>query len=358
MFTFTIIHPQSEMLPGVLLTFLPSLVSSSCGCVPQGSCHLDLSSPAVLPSGEACLPSWEPCCLPSSPLSARTPFAQKETQLSCLPADLCQHLGSVVPTPPCPNPSHVHCLLAIPDGHSPRTNPNPPLFDPFANQYLTVVPCLPTCPGITLTRSHLVTPAIFPPCRGGLKRCILTLDLTLIFAKTFSSQPASIFDQTREKSFKKGLQAPGGFSSNYFSTVSTTHRPGVAAASYPIFGSNSFPTFSTPSPTTAWPNHREKTPIQEAKGFGKKAGGKFFAPTPPAKSEKNPRLQNTESNPTSSPPKFPPVEDTNPGSERFWKEAKVALKEASGGRLRDIPEDDLVTVLEALKEAITEVEVD
>ena len=72
---------------------------------------------------------------------------------------------------------------------------------------------------------------------------------------------------------------------------------------------------------------------------------------------KNPTLQNAESNPT-SPPKFLPVEDAHPGSERFWKEAKVALKEASGGRLRDIPEDDLVTVLEALKEAISEVEVD
>ena len=359
------------------MTFLPSLVWSSCGCVPQGTCHQDLSSPPALPSGETCLPSWEPCCLspPSRTTLGPPSLAKKESKLSsCLPADLCQHLGSALASAPsCPNPGHVHCLLATHHrAHSSKTNPNPPhyvskpttVFDPFANQYLIVVPCLATCPGPTLTDSHLATPELFPPCRVGLKRCLLTLDLALLFAKTPIFQTTSIFNQVQEKAFMKDLHASAfDFASNAFAFVpaATTLKPGIATDPHPIFSTKSFPSYSTISPSTfngaskssAWLNHRQNLKaVKELSSFETPAGRKFFASLSSAKATKNPRHHHPEvlqskSGPNSharlalpkSPPKFGP-------------------KEAPAGYLQDLPEDDLVTVLEALKEAIDEVDVD
>jgi len=365
------------MLVGVLLTFLPSLVWSSCGCVPQGTCHQGLSSPPALPPGESCLPSWEPCCLsPPSRTTLPPTLVKKEAKLSsCLPSDLCQQLGSALASAPsCPNPGHVHCLLANPHrAHSSNTNSNPPryvskpttVFDPFANQYLTVVPCLPTCPGPTLTDSHLATPGLFPTCRVGLKRCLLTLDLALLFAKTPILPPVSIFNRAQEKAFMKDLHASSfDFASNDFSFVpaASTLQPGIATAPHHIFPTKSFPSYSTISPSTfngasktsAWLNHqRNLKAVKELPSFGKPAGRKFFASLSSTKAAKNPRHHHLEGvlQAKNGPhlqskfdlPKSPP---------------NVGPKEAPAGFLQDLPKDDLVTVLEALKEAIDEVDVD
>jgi len=358
-----------EMLIGVLFTLLPSLARSSCGCVPQGACHQDLSSPTALPSGETCLPSWEPCCLspPSRTTLPPSLSKKKKTKLSsCLPADLCQHLGSpLASAPSCPNPGHVHCLLAVPHtAHSSITNSNSPhvskpttAFDPFANQYLTVVPCLPTCPGPTLTDSHQAPPGLFPPCRIGLKRCLLTLDLALLFAKTPIFTPASIFKQAQDKASLKDLYlASQDFS---FVPAATTFKPGDATATYPIFSTKSFPSYTTIPPSTfngaskssAWLTHRQNLKaVKKLTIFGKQTRGKSFASLPTTKAAKNPRHHSLELLPLKSGPnsKFALPKRTS----------KVEHKEAAAGFLQDLPEDDLVTVLEALKEAIDEVDVD
>ena len=209
--------------------FKTRMVNGDC-CLPQGTCHQELSSPPTLPSGETCLPSWEPCCLNPPSRNTLKPPSAKETKSSCLPADLCKHLGSALPLAPCPNPGHVHCLLPVPHSPSSSRTPSlvskPPIFDPFANQYLTVAPCLVTCPGPTLT--HLLTPGIVPPCRVGLKRCLLTLDLALLFANIFS--PASSFGPAQEKASKRHLHSGVDFSSNDFAIATdlASLKPGIA----------------------------------------------------------------------------------------------------------------------------------
>jgi len=346
----------------LLLVSLPSVAWSSCGCVPQGTCHQELSSPPTLPSGETCLPSWEPCCLNPPSRNALKPPSAKETKFSCLPADLCKHLGSALPLVPCRNPGHVHCLFPVPHSHSSSRTPSlvskPPIFDPFANQYLTVVPCLATCPGPTLT--HLETPGIVPSCRVGLKRCLLTLDLALLFANTPISQPASSFGRAQEKASKRHLPSGVDFSSNDFSftTASASLKPGIATSSYPIFSTKSFPSYTTISPLafnaastpSTWPNHPRKA-IEEAKSFGKQAGGKFVAPLPLSKAAKNQRHHLKVLQPKRVP---------NLHSKFAFSKTTSAVghEEAPAGFLQDLPEDDLVTVLEALKEAIAEVDVD
>ena len=362
-----------------IICYEPQLVNlqqSNFCCASQGTCHQDLSSPPALPSGETCLPSWEPCCL-SPPSRTTLPPSlskiKKKTKLSsCLPADLCQHLGSALASAPsCPNPGHVHCLLSVPhSAHSSITNSNSPhvskstsAFDPFANQYLTVVPCLPTCPSPTLTDSHLATPGLLPPCRLGLKRCLLTLDLALLFSKTPILQPGSIFSRAQEKAFMKDLHASSfGFARNDFSfdPATTTFKPGDATAtSYPIFSTKSFPSYTTISPSTfngaskssAWLNHRQN--LKAAKDltrFGKQAEGKSFPSLSSTKAAKNSRHHRLEliASKSGSNSKFALPKRTS----------KVGHKEAAAGFLQDLPEDDLVTVLEALKEAIDEVDVD
>ena len=323
--------------------------------MPQGTCHPELSSPPTFSSGETCLPSWEPCC--SNPPSRNTlkPPSAKETKFSCLPADLCKHLGSALPLVPCPNPGHVHCLLPLPHSPSSSRTPSlvskPPISDPFANQYLTVAPCLVTCPGPTLT--HLLTPGIVPPCRLGLKRCLLTLDLALLFANIFS--PASSFGPAREKALH--LPSSVDFSSNDFSfaTDLASLKPGIAPPSYPKFNTKSFQSYTTISPlafnAAAWPKHPRKA-TEEANGFGKQAGGRFDVPLPSTKAAKNPRPHHLEV--------LQPKSDPNSHSKFAFPKTTtiVGHREAHAGFLQDLPEDDLVTVLEALKEAIFEVDLD
>ena len=157
-----------------------------------------------------------------------------------------------------------------------------------------------------------------------------------------------------------GLDFPGnGFS---FATATTTPEPGIAAASYssyPVFSTKSFQSYTTISPPafntalepSVWPNHPSKT-IEEAKRFGKQPGGKFLASFPSPKVAKDPIHHLIEELHSKSGPnshsKFALPKRTS----------KVNHKEAPAGFLQDLPEDDLVTVLEALKEAIAEVDVD
>jgi len=351
--------------PSVLLIFLPSLAWSSCGCVPQGTCHQELSSPPTLPSGETCLPSWEPCCLNPPSRNILKPPSAKENKLSCLPADLCKHLGSALPVAPCPNPGHVHCLLAVPHGHSSSKSlaSKSSIYDHFANQYLTVAPCLASCPGPTLTSAHLETPGIVPPCRVGLKRCLLTLDLALLFANNPIFPFFSSLGRNQEKALMGDPLPPSvDFSSNDFSSVTATaslQPVNVVTPSYHIFSTRSFQSYTTASPLafneaskpSAWLDHPSKE-IEETKSFGKQAGRKFVAPLPLSKAVKNPRPHHLEvQQPKSDPSSH--SEFTIPKTI-----SKVGQKEAPVGFLQDLPEDDLVTVLEALKEAIAEVDVD
>ena len=216
-----------------------------------------------------------------------------------------------------------------------------------------------------MTDSHLVTPGLFPTCRVGLKRCLLTLDLALLFAKTPIFQPTSIFNQAQEKAFNKDLHASSfDFASDDFSFVpaASTLQPGIATAPHHIFTTKSFPSYTTISPSTfngaskssAWLNQRQNLKaVKELTDFGKPAGRKFFATLSSTKAAKNPRHHHLEdvlqskSGPHSQ-SKFALPKSTS----------KVRLKEAPAGFLQDLPEDDLVTVLEALKGAIDEVDVD
>jgi len=349
--------PHIRMLICTVLLCLPSLAMSSCGCVPLGACHHQLSSPPALPSGETCLPSWEPCCLPprTSPQSTvavdRSPPGTN-SKLSCLPADLCHHLGSPLPTSSCPNPGHVHCLLSstavLPDSDS-QSSPLSELttFDPSANQYLIVVPCMNRCPGPTFAK-----PELFPPCRSGLKRCLLTLDLALLFAANpIVKQHAPAPNIPIGKTFTRDLPASGiGFKSHDFSfakvTTRTSSTPGPVPASFNIFSTKSFQSFTTPPPNIqppAWPNHQsdesEETKLVREQPAGSARSSLHLT----SKIDDQHQVKNG------------PVLNSKFAFPR--KSRKGTLKETSAEYLQDLPEEELVTVLEALKEAIAEVDV-
>ena len=92
---------------------------------------------------------------------------------------------------------------------------------------------------------------------------------------------------------------------------------------------------STNSPRSfEWPDHLSKAIGED---FGKESGGKFVSPLPSSKEAKNRRRHLvSKSDSTHSTVAFPKTT------------FKVGQNEAPAGFLQDLPEEDLVTVLEAL----------